>query len=75
MKMKMMHLSNGNKKFHVKTLYETQVPLFVTTIRYRYDRFKNSEKTEEGDVSENDAEKDVDNKTDATEQNGTVSNT
>lgn len=40
---------------------------------HRYDRFKNSEKTEEGDVSENDTEKDVDSKNDANaaEQNGT----
>lgn len=44
---------------------------------YRYDRFKNSEKIEgEDDVSENDAEKDIDGKTDtdAAEQNGTESN-
>lgn len=50
--------------------------MYCTCIIYRYDRFKNSEKTEEGDVSENDAEKDVDSKNipDAAEQNGTESN-
>lgn len=48
----------------------------VLLIYYRFDRFKNSDKTDEGSVSENDTEKEIDNKngTDAVEQNGTQSN-
>lgn len=44
---------------------------------HRYDRFKNSEKTEGVDISENDVDKDADdskNDADAAEQNGSESN-
>lgn len=77
MKMRMMRLSNGKKPS--SDTYTCSVDSINPSIDspHRYDRFKNSEKAdEEGDVSENDAEKDIDNKTDtdAAEQNGTESN-
>lgn len=44
-----------------------------TILSFRYDRFRNSEKTDEDDVSETEADKDADNKSETVEQNGAES--
>lgn len=46
---------------------------FIHLFLIRYDRFKNSEKTDETDASENDGDKDVDSKSEIAEQNGAES--
>lgn len=75
----MMHQLNGKiKQISIETVctfcLDNLLKCEMVFSFYRYDRFKNSEKTEDGDVSETDAEKDVDNKSETVEQNGTESN-